>query len=101
MVSLFATKLGTIRNVRNGTRLFVAIRRMVATIYNDINHEHMFVFAAGLSYYFVLSLFPLLILLAAALTYLPILVFLIRFSVLWHASSRQTAWGWSTRLHQT
>ena len=32
----------------------------------------MFVFAAGLSYYFVLSLFPLLILLAAVLAYLPI-----------------------------
>jgi membrane protein len=32
----------------------------------------MFVFAAGLSYYFVLSLFPLLILLSTALAYLPI-----------------------------
>jgi uncharacterized BrkB/YihY/UPF0761 family membrane protein len=42
------------------------------TIYNDVYDEHLFVFAAGLSYYFVLSLFPLLILIASALSFLPI-----------------------------
>lgn len=46
--------------------------RLAMTIYNDVYDEHLFVFAAGLSYYFVLSLFPLLILIASALSYLPI-----------------------------
>lgn len=40
---------------------WVTIKRSVTTIYNDIYDEHLFVFAAGLSYYFVLSLFPLLV----------------------------------------
>lgn len=39
-------------------------KRLAMTIYNDVYDEHLFVFAAGLSYYFVLSLFPLLILIA-------------------------------------
>jgi hypothetical protein len=47
-------------------------KRLVMTIYNDVYDEHLFVFAAGLSYYFVLSLFPLLILIASALSFLPI-----------------------------
>jgi membrane protein len=72
MVTTSATKLGTIRKARDRVRFLVSIRRVVATVYNDINNEHLFVFAAGLSYYFVLSLFPLLILLSAALAYLPI-----------------------------
>src|SRR5581483_4205092 len=42
------------------------------TIYNDVYDEHLFVFAAGLSYYFVLSLFPLLVSMAALLGYVPI-----------------------------
>src|SRR3954463_6998100 len=41
-------------------------------IYNDVYDEHLFVFAAGLSYYFVLSLFPLLVSLASLLGYVPI-----------------------------
>jgi membrane protein len=48
------------------------IRWSVITIYNDIYDEHLFVFAAGLSYYFVLSLFPLLVFLASLLGYVPI-----------------------------
>jgi membrane protein len=42
------------------------------TIYSDVYNEHLFVFAAGLSYYFVLSLFPLLISMASLLGYVPI-----------------------------
>ena len=42
-------------------------KRLAMTIYNDVYDEHLFVFAAGLSYYFVLSLFPLLILIASML----------------------------------
>lgn len=47
-------------------------KRSLITIYNDVYDEHLCVFAAGLSYYFVLSLFPLLISLASLLGYVPI-----------------------------
>ena len=50
----------------------LSITRSLITIYNDILDEHLFVFAAGLSYYFVLSLFPLLVLMASLLAYVPI-----------------------------
>lgn len=40
--------------------------------WNDIMKNHTMSMAAGLSYYFVLSLFPLLILAASVLPYLPI-----------------------------
>jgi uncharacterized BrkB/YihY/UPF0761 family membrane protein len=43
-------------------------KRSVITIYNDVYDEHLFVFAAGLSYYFVLSLFPLLVSMASLAT---------------------------------
>jgi membrane protein len=49
-----------------------AIRWSLIAIYNDVYDEHLFVFAAGLSYYFVLSLFPLLVSMAALLSYVPI-----------------------------
>src|ERR1700687_1092539 len=48
------------------------IRWSLITIYNDVYDEHLFVFAAGLSYYFVLSLFPLLVSMASLLGYVPI-----------------------------
>ena len=40
--------------------------------YNDIMANHTMAMAAGLSYYFVMSLFPLLILAAAIVSFLPI-----------------------------
>lgn len=33
----------------------LTIKRSLVPIYNDVYDEHLFVFAAGLSYYFVLS----------------------------------------------
>jgi membrane protein len=51
---------------------WLTIKRSLITIYNDIYEERLFVFAAGLSYYFVLSLFPLLVSMAALLGYVPI-----------------------------
>src|SRR5579859_3166159 len=51
---------------------WVTVKRSLITIYNDIYDEHLFVFAAGLSYYFVLSLFPLLVSMASLLGYVPI-----------------------------
>jgi membrane protein len=50
----------------------LTIKQSLITIYNDIYDEHLFVFAAGLSYYFVLSLFPLLVSMASLLGYVPI-----------------------------
>jgi len=50
----------------------LTITRALITIYNDVLDEHLFVFAAGLSYYFVLSLFPLLVSMASLLGYVPI-----------------------------
>jgi membrane protein len=55
-----------------GRGAWLTIRRSVITIYNDVYDEHLFMFAAGLSYYFVLSLFPLLVSMAALLWYVPI-----------------------------
>jgi membrane protein len=41
-------------------------------VYEDISRNHTMAMAAGLSFYFVLSLFPLLILAAAIVSFLPI-----------------------------
>lgn len=60
---MFAVRLNT---------AWLIIKRCCITIYNDVYDEHLFVFAAGLSYYFVLSLFPLLVLMASLLGYVPI-----------------------------
>jgi membrane protein len=51
---------------------WLTTKRSLVTIYNDVYDEHLFVFAAGLSYYFVLSLFPLLVSMASLLAYVPI-----------------------------
>jgi membrane protein len=48
------------------------VKQALITIYHDIYDEHLFVFAAGLSYFFVLSLFPLLVLTASLLAFVPI-----------------------------
>jgi membrane protein len=50
----------------------VDVRAVIRQAYNDVMNNHIMSLAAGLSYSFVLSLFPLLILLAALLAYLPI-----------------------------
>jgi membrane protein len=52
--------------------VWLTTKRSLITIYNDVYDEHLFVFAAGLSYYFVLSLFPLLVSMASLLGYIPI-----------------------------
>ena len=40
--------------------------------YNNVQRKHTLQLAAGLSYYFVMSLFPLLIVFAASVSYLPV-----------------------------
>src|SRR6478672_11292609 len=51
---------------------WLMVKQLLITIFNDIYDKHLFVFAAGLSYYFVLSLFPLLVSMASLLGYAPI-----------------------------
>jgi membrane protein len=48
------------------------VKVIIVNVYDDINKNHTLAFAASLSYYFVLSLFPALIAMAAVLGYLPI-----------------------------
>jgi membrane protein len=55
-----------------GATGWATLKRSLIIIYNDVYDEHLFVFAAGLSYYFVLSLFPLLVSMASLLGYVPI-----------------------------
>ena len=47
-------------------------KSVAVSVYDDINKNHTLAFAASLSYYFVLSLFPALIAMAAVLGFLPI-----------------------------
>ncbi len=49
-----------------------ALRDAAVAVYKDVNCNHTFAIAAGLAYYFFLSVFPLLIFFAAALAYVPI-----------------------------
>src|SRR5271166_2614469 len=51
---------------------FGKLKRAVLGTVNDIAVNHIFSFAAALSYYFVLAFFPALITLAAVVAYLPI-----------------------------
>jgi membrane protein len=50
----------------------VALKNAVVEAVKDIQCNHTFAMAAGLSYYFLLSLFPLLIFIAGVLAYIPI-----------------------------
>ncbi len=52
--------------------MWANVKLVVRNAIHDIMQNHTMAMAAGLSYYFVLSLFPLLILLAAIVAYLPI-----------------------------
>ncbi|HWR15282.1 MAG TPA: YihY/virulence factor BrkB family protein [Terriglobales bacterium] len=52
--------------------MFRAIGCTLKKTYQDIMRNHTMALAAGLSYYFVMSLFPLLILAAAVVSFLPI-----------------------------
>jgi uncharacterized BrkB/YihY/UPF0761 family membrane protein len=47
-------------------------RRVVRLTYAGVRSKHTSQLAAGLSYYFILSLFPLLIAFAAALALVPL-----------------------------
>lgn len=53
-------------------RLAVNIKNIAASIFRDVDEKHIMAFAAGLSYYFVLSVFPLLIFVSAVVAYLPV-----------------------------
>src|SRR6516225_10090597 len=48
------------------------LRTAFSRTYEDVNRNHSLQVAAALSYYFVMSLFPALVLLSAFLAYLPV-----------------------------
>src|SRR5215831_14631970 len=48
------------------------LKAAVVRTYEDVNRNHMLQLAAALSYYFVMSLFPALVLLSAFVAYLPV-----------------------------
>jgi membrane protein len=48
------------------------VKNALGRTYDDVQRKHTLQMAAGLSYYFVMSLFPLLIMFAAVVAYLPI-----------------------------
>jgi len=48
------------------------IKNIAANVIRDVNEKHIMAFAAALSYYFVLSVFPLLIFMSAVIAYLPV-----------------------------
>ena len=47
-------------------------KRVLLNVFSDVNQNHIFPFAAALSYYFLLALFPALIAIATFVGYLPI-----------------------------
>lgn len=53
-------------------RWFQIVKRTAAQTWRDLNSNHTMALAAGLSYYFVMSLFPLLIVAAAVVAFLPV-----------------------------
>ncbi len=48
------------------------IKTVLGHTYDDVQRKHTMQLAAGLSYYFVMSFFPLLIMLAASLASFPV-----------------------------
>jgi membrane protein len=54
------------------TMTLVRIRDALARTYYDVDRNHTLQMAAALSYYFVLSVFPVLILLSAVVAYFPL-----------------------------
>jgi uncharacterized BrkB/YihY/UPF0761 family membrane protein len=49
-----------------------AVKTALVRTYRDVQRNHTLQMAAALSYYFVLSFFPALILLSAVVAYLPV-----------------------------
>src|SRR4051812_9451924 len=56
----------------NAEMIWDDAKTVVRGVYEDVVCNHTMAFAAGLSFYFLLALFPLLISMAATLAYLPI-----------------------------
>ena len=79
--------------MRVGTWAKVLKKAMV-----DVVENHMMAFAAGLSYYFVLSLFPALIAMATVVGYLPVPDLFNQILALMARYVPPTAWEWYARL---
>src|SRR5262245_53534421 len=52
-------------------RYWNAAKAVIILVYRDIERKHLALAAAGLAFYFQMSLFPALVLLAAVMAYLP------------------------------
>ncbi len=65
---------GFVRDISTilGAVQFARIQRALASTYRDLNRHHVFQVSAALSYYFVLSIFPGLIVLSALFAFLPL-----------------------------
>ena len=48
------------------------VKAALLQTYEDVNRQHTLQIAAALSYYFVMALFPALVLLSAFVAYLPV-----------------------------
>ena len=70
------------------------VKVVAVNVYDDINKNHTLAFAASLSYYFVLSLFPAMIAMAAVLGFHPFRTSGARRWISFRASCRRTAWDW-------
>ena len=55
-----------------------ALKTAFVPTYDDVNRNHTLQVAAALSYYFVMSQFPALVLLSAFVAYLPVPIYSIR-----------------------
>ena len=80
---------------------FGQVKAALWRTYADVQRKHTMQLAAGLSYYFIMSLFPLLIVFAAAVAYLPVPTCSTKRWPSRVASCRETARGWSGQSCET
>src|SRR5215831_21025309 len=87
-------QLGTSAPVKITQHWLFQLRRLVRLTYAGVQAKHISQLAAGLSYYFVLSLFPLLIAFAAALALVPLPNLFDQILTLMARLYRRIAWVW-------
>ena len=84
-----------------GVGLAVHIKNIAASVFRDVDEKHIMAFAAGLSYYFVLSVFPLLILCRQWSHICPFPVCSAKLSACSPPWFHLTAWPWSKKFWLT
>jgi membrane protein len=66
------SRIATWISARRSSMQLVHIKNIASDVVRAVDEKHIMVFAAALSYYFVLSVFPLLIFVSAVIAYLPV-----------------------------